>query len=156
MDGFQISKFFKRPADKVERRARPRVPIQGEYTVLVVDDSRTVLHAVTTVLEQGGYKTLSAVDGDEAINLARQETPDVILMDVIMPGMNGFQATRILNKDPITKNIPIVIISSSEQPTEQAWCRRLGARAFLSKPIQRGELFPCLEELLELNMVPLI
>lgn len=156
MESFRIKNLFKKSERTEERRARPRAPLQTDYTVLIVDDSRTVLHALTVVLEQGGFKTITAADGEEAIKIAKENDPDVILMDVIMPGMTGYQATRILNKDTATQNIPIVMISSSEQPTEQAWCRRLGARAFLAKPIQRGDLFPCLEELLELNMVPVV
>lgn len=155
MEGFQIKRLFNKKAERtVERRARPRKPLPAEYTVLIVDDSRTVLHALSTVLEQGGFQTLTAIDGEEGVKMAKENDPDAILMDVIMPGMTGFQATRMLHKDPATTNIPIVMISSSEQATEEAWCRRLGASAFLAKPIQRGELFPCLEDLLELNMVP--
>lgn len=155
-EGFRLKNLFKRTGPVVERRARPRVPLQTDYTILIVDDSRTILHALQTVLEQGGFSTIMAMNGEEAIKIAREYDPDVILMDIIMPGMTGFQATRILHKDPATRNIPIIMISGSEQPTEEAWCKRLGARGFLAKPIQRGELFPCLEELLELNMVPAV
>lgn len=133
MEGFRIKNLFGRSDRVDERRARPRVPLQDDYTILIVDDSRTVLHALQTILEQGGFHILIAMDGDEAIQMARQHQPDVVLMDIIMPGMTGFQATRIMSKDPITKNIPIIIISSSEQPAEEAWCKRLGARAFLAK-----------------------
>ncbi|MDH5446023.1 MAG: response regulator [Gammaproteobacteria bacterium] len=125
--------------------------MSGEYTVLIVDDSKTVVHALKMVLEQAGYNTLTATGGEQAIELARQQKPDVVLMDVIMPGMTGFQATRILHKDPATAHIPVVIISASEQPSEKAWCKRLGAKGFLPKPIQRGKLFPCLEDILNLD-----
>jgi len=152
MEGFRIRGLFGR-GKSAERRTRARLPLEGDYTILIVDDSRTVLHALKSVLEQGGYSTLAAMSGEEAIQVAKEHQPDVILMDVIMPGMTGFQATRILCKEPTTANIPIVIISSSEQPSEQAWCKRLGAKGFLAKPIQRGALFLCLEELLELDMI---
>ncbi|MDH5778808.1 MAG: response regulator [Gammaproteobacteria bacterium] len=152
MEGFRIKSLFGRNKS-TERRAKPRLPLEGDYTILIVDDSRTVIHAVKSVLEQGGYSTLTASSGEEAIEVAKENQPDVILMDVIMPGITGFQATRILCKEPKTENIPIVIISSSEQPSEQAWCKRLGAKGFLAKPIQRGALFKCLDELLELDMI---
>ena len=152
MEGFSLKSLFSRPAPQTdERRQRERIKLSGEYTVLIVDDSKTVVHALKALLEQAGYSTLTASGGEEAVNLTRQHKPDVVLMDVIMPGMTGFQATRILHKDPVTNHIPVVIISASEQPSEKAWCKRLGARGFLPKPIQRGQLFPCLEEVLNLR-----
>ena len=155
MEGFRLKSLFTRNTATApqERRARERVKLVGEYTVLIVDDSKTVVHALKTVLEQAGYSTLTAMSGEQALEMTRTHKPDVVLMDVIMPGMTGFQATRILHKDPLTTHIPVVIISASEQPTEKAWSTRLGAKGFLPKPIQRGQLFPCLEELLELNIL---
>jgi len=153
MEGFRLRNFFTRNTETTERRHRARVKLSGEYTLLIVDDSRTVVHALKTILEQNGYTTLTAINGEQAIEMAKQHKPDLVLMDVIMPGMTGFQATRILHKDPETSDIPVVIISASEQPTEKAWCKRLGARGFLPKPIQRGQLFPCIEELLDLNIL---
>lgn len=149
MEGFRLKNLFSRNTETRERRARERRTLSGEYTVLIVDDSKTVVHALKTVLEQAGYTTLTAVNGEQAIEVTRQNKPDVVLMDVIMPGMTGFQATRILHKDPETTHIPVVIISASEQPTEKAWCKRLGAKGFLPKPIQRGQLFPCIEGLID-------
>ena len=153
MEGFRLKNLFARSRETRERRARERVKLTGEYTVLIVDDSKTVVHALKTTLEQAGYSTLTALNGELAIAMTRQHKPDVVLMDVIMPGMTGFQATRILHKDPETNHIPVVIISASEQPSEKAWCKRLGAKGFLPKPIQRGQLFPCLEDLLGLNIL---
>ena len=153
MEGFRFKGLFGRNSQTQERRKRKRFNPAGEYTVLIVDDSKTVVHALKTVLEQSGYKTMVALSGEQAIATVREHKPDVVLMDVIMPGMTGFQATRILNKDPETTDIPIVIISASEQPTEKAWCKRLGARGFLPKPIQRGQLFPCIEEVLNFHEV---
>ena len=151
MANFRLKGLFSsNTAKTTERRARERVSLSGEYTVLIVDDSKTVVHALKRVLEQAGYSTLTAVNGEQGVEMTRQHQPDVVLMDVIMPGMNGFQATRILSKDPSTNHIPVVIISASEQPTEKAWSTRLGAKGFLPKPIQRGQLFPCLDNLLGL------
>lgn len=153
MEGFRLKKLFARNTESRERRARERIKISGQYTVLIVDDSKTVVHALKTILEADGYQTLTAMNGEQAIEMTRQHKPDVVLMDVIMPGMTGFQATRVLHKDPETSHIPVVIISASEQPTEKAWCKRLGAKGFLPKPIQRGHLFPCIEDLLGLHIL---
>jgi twitching motility two-component system response regulator PilH len=140
------SLFAKRPSQ--ERRIKSRQPKNRVVTVLVVDDSRTVVHTLRTVLEQDGYRVLEAYDGMTAIELAKARRPDLILMDVIMPGLNGFQATRKIRKDPTTHTIPIIIISATEQPTEQFWLTKLGANDFLSKPVVRRELFDKVESLL--------
>jgi twitching motility two-component system response regulator PilH len=101
-----------------------------------------------TTLTQAGYATLAAADGERGIQLARSHRPDLILMDVIMPGINGFQATRLLRKDSTTREIPIIIISGSEQATEKVWVMRLGANDFIPKPIERGSLFMKVEQVL--------
>lgn len=134
-----ISLFSKRAQN--ERRAKQRSPKNRPIKILVVDDSRTVVHGLRTVLEQDGYLVMEAYDGMTAIELAKAHQPALILMDVIMPGLNGFQATRKIRKDPSTHSIPIIIISATEQPTEQFWLTKLGANDFLNKPILRGDLF---------------
>lgn len=139
-----LNLFAKRQV-MTERRAKPRLPKNRVIKVLVVDDSRTVVHALRTVLEQDGYHVMEAYDGMTAIELAKAHQPDIILMDVIMPGLNGFQATRKIRKDPNTHSIPIIIISATEQPTEQFWLSKLGANDFLGKPIIRRDLFTKLE-----------
>jgi CheY-like chemotaxis protein len=110
-----LKSLFNRRSVSNERRAKQRLPKSRVIKVLVVDDSRTV------------------------------HQPDIILMDVIMPGLNGFQATRKIRKDPSTHSIPIIIISATEQPTEQFWLTKLGANDFLSKPIIRSDLFTKVE-----------
>ena len=139
------SLFNRRTTSSNERRHKERTPKNRVFKVLVVDDSRTVVHGLRTVLEQDGYYVMEAYDGMTAIELAKAHQPDIILMDVIMPGLNGFQATRKIRKDPATHSIPIIIISATEQPTEQFWLTKLGANDFLSKPIMRGDLFIKLE-----------
>ncbi len=140
------SLFTKRPGQ--ERRLKQRQPKTRVVKILVVDDSRTVVHSLRTILEQDGYRVMEAYDGMSAIELAKAHRPDLILMDVIMPGLNGFQATRKIRKDPGTHAIPIVIISATEQPTEQFWLTKLGANDFISKPVVRSELFIKVENLL--------
>jgi len=114
--------------------------------MLFVDDSRTANAVLKKILEPAGYSIISAADGEEGIAMAKFHQPDLILMDVIMPGLNGFQATRILRKEDATKNIPILIISGNEQATEKFWGLRVGANGFLAKPVDRGELFHLLRE----------
>lgn len=125
-----------------KQRGQPPAPAPGTNTgnILVVDDSRTIVHALQLILVRAGYTTVPAFDGVQAIDLARRHMPDLILMDIVMPTMNGFEATRALKADINTRRIPIVIISGSDQMSDRMWGTRLGARAFLSKPIDKDEL----------------
>jgi len=145
MDRLSFKGLFNRSSSSNERRTKQRAPKDRVIKVLVVDDSRTVVHGLRAVLEQDGYYVMEAYDGMTAIELAKAHQPDIILMDVIMPGLNGFQATRKIRKDPTTHSIPIIIISATEQPTEQFWLTKLGANDFLGKPIIRGDLFTKVE-----------
>lgn len=109
-------------------------------TVLVVDDSPTERHFLTEILTKGGYEVFTAENADEALVKAKEVRPGVILMDVVMPGQNGFQATRALNKDEQTKSIPIIIITSKSQETDKIWGMRQGARDYLVKPVDQAKL----------------
>ncbi len=108
--------------------------------VLIVDDSPTEQHVMSRVLEKHGFETLLASDGEEAIAIAEQNRPDLILMDIVMPGMNGFQATRKLTRNPLTAEIPVVMISSKDQASDRAWGLRQGAVDYLTKPIDDKSL----------------
>lgn len=108
--------------------------------VLVVDDSPTEQHVLTRVLEKNGFETLVASDGEEAINMASSSQPDLILMDVVMPGMNGFQATRQLSRNPDTSSIPVVMVTSKDQETDRIWGLRQGAVEYLMKPVKQDDL----------------
>jgi twitching motility two-component system response regulator PilH len=92
------------------------------------------------MLVNQGYQTLSAPSGEAGIEMAREEIPDVILMDVVMPGMNGFQATRKLSRDLMTKDIPVIIVTTKDQDTDREWGLRQGARDYLVKPVRADEL----------------
>jgi twitching motility two-component system response regulator PilH len=117
-------------------------------TILVVDDSRTIAIALQRILENDGYLTLAAFDGVEAVELARRYRPDLILMDIVMPRMNGFEATRTILGNELTQHTPIIVISGNDQQSDRIWGSRLGARGFLAKPIDRRELLAKVQETL--------
>ena len=108
--------------------------------VLVVDDSPTDLHLITGYLVNNGYTALSASSGEEALARAYMDKPDLILMDIVMPGMNGYEATRALRTNPNTASIPIMIISSRRQDSDRIWGMRQGAKDYLVKPISEEAL----------------
>lgn len=108
--------------------------------VLVVDDSPTETQAFRTMLEKNGHEVLNAENGADGVALARQELPDVVLMDIVMPGLNGFQATRQLSKDPSTQHIPVIIVTTKDQETDRVWGKRQGAKGYLVKPVPTARL----------------
>ncbi len=116
--------------------------------VLIVDDSPTETHVLRGMLEKHGYEVSVADSGEDGINLAHSVAPDLILMDIVMPGVNGFQATRKLSKDPATASIPIVIISTKDQDTDRIWGMRQGARDYLTKPVTESDLIAKVKEAL--------
>ncbi len=109
-------------------------------TILIIDDSPTELHLFQNMLEKSGFETLVADSGEEGIRQAEASRPDCILMDVVMPGMNGFQATRKLTHDPRTSNIPVIMITTKDQETDRIWGMRQGAVEYIVKPIGSKEL----------------
>jgi len=117
--------------------------------ILVVDDSLTELHVITGYLESAGYQTITAGNGEEGLSVARTELPDLVLMDVVMPGLNGFQATRKMSRDPATQDIPVVMITTKDQDTDREWAMRQGATAYLVKPVSALELLGVLKGILD-------
>lgn len=109
-------------------------------TVLVVDDSPTETHLFVGALEKAGFHVESAQNGEEGVNAARRLHPDIILMDVVMPVLNGFQATRQLQRDPQTADIPVIMVTTKDQATDRAWGLRQGALDYLVKPVNAKEL----------------
>jgi twitching motility two-component system response regulator PilH len=108
--------------------------------VLIIDDSPTELHLFQNMLEKAGFETLVADSGEEGLKAARASRPDCILMDVVMPGMNGFQATRRLTKDPVTASIPVIMITTKDQETDKIWGMRQGAVEYVVKPVKDKDL----------------
>ena len=145
MDGHALMNgigFFKRllgsRAD-VEHRVEPQAALGAR--MLVVDDSPTICAVLGKMLRQDGYAVLKATEGRDAIELARSEQPALIFLDIVMPGMNGFAVLRALRHDPLTRDIPIVMISGNPQATEQFYVQRFGADDFMQKPFDRDEVY---------------
>lgn len=116
--------------------------------VLIADDSATERFFLADLLAKNGWEVVTAGDGNEAMAKTRAERPAVVLMDVVMPGVNGFQATRALMRDPSTQNIPVILCTSKGNETDKIWGMRQGARGYLVKPIRPDELLAKLAEIL--------
>jgi len=108
--------------------------------ILIVDDSPTELHVLKGMLEKNNFEVLTASNGEEGIERAKQAKPDLVLMDVVMPGLNGFQATRTLTKDAETGHIPVIIVTTKDQETDRVWGLRQGAKDFITKPVVEADL----------------
>ena len=116
--------------------------------ILIVDDSPSQLLGIKRIVEKLGHETLSAEDGAAGVEVAKQEMPDLILMDVVMPNLNGFQATRTISKNAGTAHIPIILVTTKDQETDKVWGMRQGAKAYVTKPIKEEELVKALQEFL--------
>jgi twitching motility two-component system response regulator PilH len=116
--------------------------------ILIIDDSPTEIHVLKTMLEKNGFTVSAAGSGEEGIEKSKSEKPDLILMDVVMPGMNGFQAARSISTDPETNEIPIIIVSTKDQETDRMWGLRQGAKDYITKPAKEKELVSKINTLL--------
>lgn len=117
-------------------------------TILIVDDSPTELHTLRGMLEKNGYSVLEADTAENGVDVAISDQPDVILMDIVLPGLNGFQATRQLSKSKETEHIPVVMVTSKDQETDKVWGMRQGAKAYLTKPVSETELINILGDVI--------
>ncbi|MEA3154732.1 MAG: twitching motility two-component system response regulator PilH [Betaproteobacteria bacterium] len=108
--------------------------------ILLVDDSPTERHSINEILVKGGYQVVMAEDGEKGVAKAKTDNPDLVLMDVVMPGMNGFQACRAITTDEATKHIPVILCTSKNQETDKVWGVRQGAKDYVTKPVDANEL----------------
>lgn len=115
--------------------------------ILVVDDSRTELHFLSKLLGKKGYDVRTAQNGDEAMRRLTEDTPDLILMDVVMPGQNGFQLTRSITRDPRWSRVPVIMCTSKNQETDKVWGMRQGASDYIVKPVDGDQLIAKIEAL---------
>ncbi|HOV95284.1 MAG TPA: twitching motility response regulator PilH [Thermomonas sp.] len=108
--------------------------------ILIVDDSPSQLMSIRRIVEKLGHEALTAEDGAAGAEAAKREIPDLVLMDVVMPNLNGFQATRAITREPTTKHIPVILVTTKDQDTDRVWGMRQGAKAYITKPFNETEL----------------
>ncbi|WP_130802380.1 response regulator [Acinetobacter ihumii] len=119
--------------------------------ILIVDDSPTETFRFREILTKHGFEVIEASNGADGVTMAQAEQPDLVLMDVVMPGVNGFQATREISRGEHTKHIPVVIVSTKDQATDRVWGKRQGARDYLTKPIEESKLIEVIQQNLNLG-----
>lgn len=158
MSRFDFGKIFNRQDEQDVQLEEvlssvERIKPEAGTRIMIVDDSKTIHLVLTRQLTELGYECLSAYDGESAIAMAKEHKPALILMDVVMPVLNGFQATREIRKDsdPEVANIPVIIMSGNAQPTEELWSVKIKANAFIAKPFGDDELLSLMESLLYPN-----
>ena len=116
--------------------------------ILIVDDSPSQLLGMKRIVEKLGHEIVTAEDGASGVEVAKSTMPDLILMDVVMPNLNGFQATRAISKEPTTANIPVVLVTTKDQETDKVWGMRQGAKAYITKPFTETQLIEVINSLL--------
>ncbi len=116
--------------------------------ILIVDDSPSQLMSIRRVVEKLGHDALTAEDGASGVEAAKREIPDLVLMDVVMPNLNGFQATRSITREPTTRHIPVILVTTKDQDTDRVWGMRQGAKAYITKPFSEAELSALIEQYL--------
>ncbi|CDI01002.1 MAG: response regulator [Candidatus Competibacter denitrificans] len=116
--------------------------------ILIVDDSPTQTMSLTKILKKNGHEVITAKNGSEGVVVAEAELPDLVLMDVVMPGVNGFQATRQITKNPSTSHIPVVICTTKDQETDRIWGQRQGAKGYVTKPVEEAILMETIKPFL--------
>lgn len=141
-------------AGPIERRMSPRRNARIGTRALIIDDSPTVVAVLRRALRSVGYQTREALDAEQGLALMDQEPPDLIFLDIILPGMNGFSALRLIRKNPAYQHIPVIMISGNEHAIEQFYVHRIGADDFMKKPFSRFEMFARIENLLDDQLVP--
>ncbi|MDQ9169290.1 response regulator [Oxalobacteraceae bacterium R-40] len=108
--------------------------------ILIADDSATIRHFLIETLAKAGYEVSTVQTGEDAVRVSEEELPDLVIMDIVMPGMNGYQATRAINRNEATKHIPVLILTSKDMETDRIWAMRQGAKEFITKPIDPNTL----------------
>lgn len=116
--------------------------------ILIVDDSPSQLMGIKRIVEKLGHDALTAEDGAAGVDVAKRELPDLILMDVVMPNLNGFQATRAITREATTKHIPVILVTTKDQDTDKMWGMRQGAKAYITKPFSESELLEIIQSTL--------
>jgi CheY-like chemotaxis protein len=137
-----------------ERRAAPREDARPGTRMLVIDDSTTIVAVLSKMLRSAGYEVQSALDAEKGIEVALEQQPHLIFLDIVLPGMSGFEALRQLRRNPVTRDIPVILISGNQLATEQFYSYRIGADDFMKKPFSRAEVFVRIGRLLDADRIP--
>ena len=122
--------------------------------ILIVDDSPSQLLGIQRIVEKLGHESITAEDGAAGVEVAKRELPDMVLMDVVMPNLNGFQATRTLSREATTKHIPVILVTTKDQDTDRMWGLGQGAKAYLTKPFSEDELAEVIERIFNARELP--
>ncbi len=138
----------------IERRQRKRINARSGTRILIVDDSPTVVAALKKMLRGQRYEVLEADSAELGLALMEKARPELVFLDIILPGMNGFAALRKIRRDPVLAETPVIMISGNEHATEQYYANRIGADDFMKKPFSRYEVFARIERLLDAERVP--
>lgn len=159
----QLSTLFRHetesPSDLVlphtpERRCKPRINAQKGTRALIIDDSKTVVTAIGKYLRSAGFDTNEAFDAETGMSIIYEQRPELVFLDIMLPGMNGFTALRNIRRDPMMRDIPVIMMSGNEQAVEEFYCSRIGADDFMKKPFSREDLFVRIDRLLDKDRVP--
>ncbi len=137
-----------------ERRGKERINARQGTRVLIIDDSKTIVMVLKKFLRSAGYETLEALDAESGLALLHEQTVELIFLDIMLPGINGFAALRAIRRDPATRDIPVIMMSGNEQAMEQFFGTRIGADDFMKKPFSRYEVFFRIERLLDDDLIP--
>jgi twitching motility two-component system response regulator PilH len=147
-DGLSSPKDTRRPLERGRFKGKQSGSARGNHLmarILIVDDSPSQLLGIKRIVEKLGHEAITAEDGAAGVEAAKRELPDLILMDVVMPNLNGFQATRTISKEETTKHIPIILVTTKDQDTDKVWGLRQGAKDYVVKPIKEEELVKALK-----------
>ena len=135
----------------VERRSRPRSLVAAGSSVLIIDDSKTMVAALGRMLRDNQFTVLEALDGESGLELLRKNKPSLIFLDIILPGISGFDVLRRIRRSQYVGKVPVIVMSGNEAATEEYYVRRIGADDFIRKPCSRAEVFSRVERLLDLK-----
>ncbi len=138
----------------LDRRSAGRADASPGLRVLIIDDSATIVAVLGKMLRQNNFETTGAGDAESGIEAALADVPDLIFLDIVLPGMSGFNALRLLRRNPATAEVPIVMISGNVQATEQFYVQRIGADDFMRKPFGRSDVFSRIQRLVESGRLP--
>ncbi len=138
----------------IERRVGDRRSARDGTRALIIEDSATVTAALGRMLLQNHYQLETAVDAEGGLAKVAANPPEIIFLDIVLPGINGFEALRRIRRDPLSKDIPVIMMSGNEHATEQFYAQRIGADDFMKKPFSRFEVFARVEKLLDADAVP--